>query len=192
MVSERIVRELEIAEGWSRDFVGAIAPYYLATLDHMSRGHVTPVYEVIDKVWHVHILNTRDYAAFCDERFGRFIHHERSDEPLAVDADPNFFRHYGLSLEGLQALCGALTIETARCGEPDEPIPPNYASLARCGDPAPPSIGGSLARCGEGPAPPRLAAVARCGSPSPSPGPAPSPTPPRLRFTAETFQAGWR
>jgi hypothetical protein len=30
----------------------------------------------IDGAWHCFILFTRDYAAYCNERFGRFIHHE--------------------------------------------------------------------------------------------------------------------
>ena len=30
----------------------------------------------IDLGWHNFILHTRDYAAFCDDCFGRFIHHE--------------------------------------------------------------------------------------------------------------------
>ena len=28
-----------------------------------------------DKVWHMHILDTRKYAADCQEIFGRFMHH---------------------------------------------------------------------------------------------------------------------
>jgi hypothetical protein len=30
----------------------------------------------VDGAWHCFILFTRDYAAYCEERFGRFIHHE--------------------------------------------------------------------------------------------------------------------
>ena len=30
----------------------------------------------VDGAWHCFILFTRDYAAYCNERFGRFIHHE--------------------------------------------------------------------------------------------------------------------
>ncbi|WP_396594858.1 glycine-rich domain-containing protein [Brevundimonas sp. R86498] len=34
------------------------------------------VTEAIDAVWHEHILNTRDYAAFCESSVGTFLHHE--------------------------------------------------------------------------------------------------------------------
>lgn len=28
-----------------------------------------------DEMWHEFLLHTRDYAAFCDTAFGRFVHH---------------------------------------------------------------------------------------------------------------------
>lgn len=31
--------------------------------------------QVVDVAWHEFILFTRDYAAFCDKAFGRFLHH---------------------------------------------------------------------------------------------------------------------
>lgn len=33
----------------------------------------------VDAVWHVHILCTKEYAAFCERNFGHFVHHD----PLA-------------------------------------------------------------------------------------------------------------
>jgi hypothetical protein len=40
-----------------------------------AHGMDSPMF-IIDEMWHVFILVTRDYAAFCDEMFGRFIHHD--------------------------------------------------------------------------------------------------------------------
>ncbi|MGQ0774113.1 MAG: glycine-rich domain-containing protein [Pseudonocardiales bacterium] len=31
---------------------------------------------LVDDMWHEFMLHTRDYAAFCDAAFGRFLHHE--------------------------------------------------------------------------------------------------------------------
>jgi hypothetical protein len=31
---------------------------------------------LVDDMWHKFLLHTRDYAAFCDAAFGRFLHHE--------------------------------------------------------------------------------------------------------------------
>jgi len=35
----------------------------------------------VDDAWHCFILFTRDYATYCRERFGRFIHHEPMESP---------------------------------------------------------------------------------------------------------------
>ena len=35
----------------------------------------------VDKAWHAFILNTRDYEAYCRERFGRFLHHDPTGKP---------------------------------------------------------------------------------------------------------------
>ena len=41
----------------------------------------------VDKAWHAFILHTRDYEAYCRERFGRVIHHQPTGEP-----DPEAYR----------------------------------------------------------------------------------------------------
>jgi hypothetical protein len=33
----------------------------------------------VDGAWHRFILLTRDYAEYCEKRFGRFIHHEPTE-----------------------------------------------------------------------------------------------------------------
>lgn len=38
-------------------------------------GRLTPS-EVVDRAWHEFILCTRTYSAYCQKRFGRYIHHE--------------------------------------------------------------------------------------------------------------------
>jgi hypothetical protein len=34
----------------------------------------------VDVAWHEFILFTQSYASFCDEHFGKFIHHEPSSD----------------------------------------------------------------------------------------------------------------
>jgi hypothetical protein len=41
----------------------------------------------VDDAWHTFILFTRDYADYCDRRFGRFIHHEPTEAK-----DPDAYR----------------------------------------------------------------------------------------------------
>lgn len=49
-----------------------------AVVEYLDRaaagGAVSPSPEV-DALWHAFILDTRVYAAWCEERYGRFIHH---------------------------------------------------------------------------------------------------------------------
>lgn len=53
--------------------------------------------ERIDKVWHLHILHTNHYAAFCDDHFDVFVHHtpyssaERAEKCLSGEG-PNSMR----------------------------------------------------------------------------------------------------
>jgi hypothetical protein len=35
----------------------------------------------VDRAWHEFLLHTREYAAFCDERYGRFLHHDPYAKP---------------------------------------------------------------------------------------------------------------
>jgi hypothetical protein len=36
----------------------------------------------VDKAWHAFLLHTRDYEAYCKERYGRVIHHQPTAEPV--------------------------------------------------------------------------------------------------------------
>lgn len=42
----------------------------------------------VDAAWHTFILFTRDYAAFCADSFGRFIHHQPN---TSADSDPDAY-----------------------------------------------------------------------------------------------------
>jgi hypothetical protein len=96
----------------------------------------------VDRFWHLHILDTRKYAADCDEAFGHFVHH---------------FPYLGLRGEddalALQAAFDAMQALYAR--EFGEMPPAANASAAWCGvDPARPQA----AWCGVDPARPATSA----------------------------------
>lgn len=51
---------------------------------------MTPELERIDWMWHTFLLFTSDYADFCEQQFGMFLHHvpdesEGDDVPLDMD-----------------------------------------------------------------------------------------------------------
>ena len=46
------------------------------TADNPEAHGIDEAMFIIDEMWHTFILVTRDYAAFCEEMFGRFLHHD--------------------------------------------------------------------------------------------------------------------
>ncbi|MBA2657861.1 MAG: hypothetical protein H0U70_12905 [Tatlockia sp.] len=52
--------------------------------------------EELDDMWHTFILFTKDYAEFCAENFGHFIHHAPTSESerLTVDLSQSNFSLY--------------------------------------------------------------------------------------------------
>lgn len=43
-----------------------------------------------DDMWHEFLLHTRDYAAFCDTAFGRFLHHVPESAMTPEEAVPSY------------------------------------------------------------------------------------------------------
>jgi hypothetical protein len=83
-VIDRIVREegvdTETARRWFDEM--------LVFLDMAAESDelISPPKQV-DKAWHAFLLHTRDYEAYCKERYGRVIHHQPTAEP-----DPDAYR----------------------------------------------------------------------------------------------------
>ncbi|MEM0946109.1 MAG: hypothetical protein AAGK37_01790 [Pseudomonadota bacterium] len=68
---------LQASRNWTEDYARqAIEEYrrflYLA---RVSDRQSTPS-EVLDMVWHEHMVDTRDYLSFCHGAFGEILHHE--------------------------------------------------------------------------------------------------------------------
>jgi hypothetical protein len=65
----------------------------LVGLGYRGLGMLSPE---VDEVWHAFILFTREYAAFCQEAFGTFIHHvpRTTRTPLPQASAENFLTAY--------------------------------------------------------------------------------------------------
>ena len=63
--------------GWSADYADKMALAYKRYLIlHAKYPEMTLAPEQdIDRFWHMHILDTRKYAADCEATFGHFVHH---------------------------------------------------------------------------------------------------------------------
>lgn len=69
---------------WTEDRINAAVAEYREYLMYISASrnlHVLPPLDA-DEVWHAHIIHTREYAAFCQEHFGQFLHHVPNPTPL--------------------------------------------------------------------------------------------------------------
>jgi len=58
------------------------------------RGTTLPTPRVLDQLWQVFLLYTRDYAQFCDT-LGGFIHHVPADAAPTPEQHAEDVRHYG-------------------------------------------------------------------------------------------------
>jgi hypothetical protein len=75
-------------EDFERDYAEAILDQALAfikTCADNPGGRLRPS-KPVDIAWHMFILNTAEYAIFCQRLAGRFIHHE--PEEFTPPADP--------------------------------------------------------------------------------------------------------
>ena len=63
--------------GWSPEYADAMELGYKRYLIlHARHPEMTLAPEQdVDRFWHMHILDTRKYAADCEATFGRFLHH---------------------------------------------------------------------------------------------------------------------
>ena len=86
--NEAVIQRIQQDAGIDRDTARTWFNEMLVFLDLVadSRDFISPPGPV-DAAWHAFILHTRDYEAYCRERFGRVIHHEPTGEP-----DPKAYR----------------------------------------------------------------------------------------------------
>jgi hypothetical protein len=83
-VITRIQQEAEIDRETARAWFGEMLLFLDLVAD--SKDFISPPGPV-DVAWHAFLLHTRDYEAYCRERFGRVIHHEPTGRP-----DPRAYR----------------------------------------------------------------------------------------------------
>ena len=71
--------------GWSWDFVESVYQEYLKFLvlvKQYPQIKIVPS-STIDKLWHLHILDTQRYELDCMRLFSRFLHHEPDRELIS-------------------------------------------------------------------------------------------------------------
>mgnify|MGYP001579819025 FL=1 len=91
---------------------------------------------IIDEMWHAFVLFTRDYAKFCDQLLGGFVHHIPSDGPAKVA--------YRRTLAALRLQFGKLDSEFWPQGKAGDCSTPS-----ECGGDGGSGEGGCSSRCTE-------------------------------------------
>lgn len=74
---ERFQKKLGMSESEAKQLFDDTKLFLLLCAEN-PKQHFVPT-QKIDDGWHNFILYTRDYASFCDNYFGRFLHHQPHD-----------------------------------------------------------------------------------------------------------------
>jgi len=85
---QRLVHRIVVEEKMSEDLAMRIMDQALAFLGACAREHAVTLApsELVDIGWHIFILHTSEYAAFCQRIAGRFLHHVPTEDS---DSDAN-------------------------------------------------------------------------------------------------------
>lgn len=78
---------------------------------------------IIDEMWHTFILITKDYARFCEDYFGEFLHHVPNmvDETAPIDLE-RFENKLALFLSYVYDNLGEATVKSWFADYVDEPV----------------------------------------------------------------------
>lgn len=71
-VVDRLAHDATVSRERARQLMAELFDFLDAAAGTGAPQRPSPA---IDQAWHTFILHTRDYAAFCQDRYGRFIHH---------------------------------------------------------------------------------------------------------------------
>lgn len=121
----------DISVNNAQDIVSELENYYTGIGDDIW-GNCGPPYQ-IDKAFHLHIINTRLYAAFSGATFGRFVHHSPfwSGHPTPSDLNERCGDMVKkLRDHGVQIINENLW-KTSNCGEEKESTTNLYSSTQK-------------------------------------------------------------
>ena len=80
--NESVVQRIMAEDGVDRETAKHWFDEMLVFLDLCATSkHVLSPPEPVDKAWHAFVLHTRDYDDYCNERFGKLVHHQPSEAP---------------------------------------------------------------------------------------------------------------
>jgi hypothetical protein len=119
--------QIRVVETATRQWFRLVAGHRKAKLSMPST--------VVDALWHELVLHTREYAAFCQAAFGRFLHHQpesaMSGEAAAANRTTRLLAT--LDLARRDEGCGAKELPLLFRVDQDLDVPGGRRYLADCG-----------------------------------------------------------
>ena len=88
---DHVVNRTQKRMGWSDSDTAAIYKEYLRYLtieQSFPSSNLVPS-ELVDEIWHDHILHTKRYAQDCHKMFGKYLHHLPETDPMAGGIKPD-------------------------------------------------------------------------------------------------------
>jgi hypothetical protein len=94
---EKLLKDHVVAGAFEAETLFTEVKRYLV-LTQLNRDVSWQMYSIrVDEVWHQFVLFTREYAMFCEEHLGGFVHHRPSNAPElpgSRDLTPSTFREF--------------------------------------------------------------------------------------------------
>jgi hypothetical protein len=89
---DKIIELTKSTYEWSDDYANLVfVEYERFLLLRLTNENLSPS-EDIDKLWHTHILCSKHYETYCQEKFNKFIHHDAIDSIESDDKTPRINR----------------------------------------------------------------------------------------------------
>lgn len=74
---EYVIFRLMRERSWAREHAEAVREEFFRFMALLSvTGEILSPSRVVDDFWHEFILFTRDYTRYCQQHFGKYIHHQ--------------------------------------------------------------------------------------------------------------------
>ena len=96
-VANRAVKDRLVTSDEAPEAVKELKAFFVACA--RKEMNLSPQSGQCDALWHTFIIQTRAYAAFCDQAFGGFLHHETDiDADILASAQDNADKVLGTSV----------------------------------------------------------------------------------------------
>ncbi|MDP3992970.1 MAG: hypothetical protein Q8Q05_02030 [bacterium] len=79
LLIKNFCRKYEVSEPEARAQFEECKKFLIICAEKPDQTHAPSL--IIDEMWHCFVLHTQEYAKFCSQHFGQFIHHSPSDGP---------------------------------------------------------------------------------------------------------------